>query len=429
MLYEDYDIIIIGGGPAGLAAAIATGRRKTLLVEREERLGGILKQCIHDGFGLLRFGERLSGPEYAHRFITELGKTAVKVKLQTFVSKIERTAEGGFRLLLTNRDGMESVTAKAVILATGCRERTARQAAIHGARPAGVLTAGAAQYYVNIMGQLPGKRCVILGSGDIGLIMARRLTLEGTDVLGVFEAKQTPSGLSRNIVQCLNDFNIPLHVSKTVTRVFGDARVEAVETASVDRDMRPIAGTEETIACDCLILSVGLIPENELAESLGVSLNPATKGPFVDQHSMTMLPGLFSCGNALHVNDLVDYVSESGEEAGKTAAAFVLHPSAYSRSFVDIFPHFFPTADILCVTPQCIDLNHLDEKTALFFRVREERGKTTVSIRREPPAESGADGEEVFRKTYRRLRPPEMEKITLDLRCLQEGEKVTISIL
>jgi thioredoxin reductase len=425
MLYDNYDIVVIGGGPAGLAAALAASSRKTLLVEREEGLGGILKQCIHDGFGLLRFGERLSGPEYAHRFVTELKKTAVNVKLWTFVSKVERTAEGGFRLLLTSRDDMESVAAKALVLATGCRERTARQVAIHGARPAGVLTAGAAQYYVNVMGLLPGKRCVILGSGDVGLIMARRLTLEGADVLGVFEAKPTPSGLSRNIAQCLDDFSIPLYLSRTVTRVFGDARVEAVAIAAVDRYMRPIDGSEETIACDCLVLSVGLIPENELAEDLGVPLDFATKGPFIDQRGMTMIPGLFSCGNALHINDLVDYVSESGEKAGETAAAFSTLPysSAYPRSFAGV------EADdgFLCVTPQYIDLNHLDGETALFFRVRKEMGETVISVRKKTTSGSLAD--ELFRKTYRHLRPPEMEKITIDLRALKEGEKAALSVL
>jgi NADPH-dependent 2,4-dienoyl-CoA reductase/sulfur reductase-like enzyme len=322
-MLSNIDVAIIGGGPAGLAAAIAAERAgaKTMLIEREARLGGILKQCIHDGFGLIRFGEKLSGPEYAHRFIEELKKTDVQIRLQNFVLRILRLTDG-FELVLSGRDGIDRLIAKSLILSTGCRERTARQAAIHGTHPAGVLTAGAAQYYTNILGQLPCRRCVILGSGDIGLIMARRLTLEGAQVLGVYEAKPTPSGLSRNIAQCLNDFDIPLYTNRTITRLFGTERLEAVEIAATDEKMQPVCGTEERIVCDGLILSVGLIPENELAESLGLCIHPATKGPVCDQYCMTEIPGVFSCGNALQVYDLVDYVSENGETAGKNAARF-----------------------------------------------------------------------------------------------------------
>jgi NADPH-dependent 2,4-dienoyl-CoA reductase/sulfur reductase-like enzyme len=320
---DKVDVAIIGGGPAGLAATIAAERAgaKTTLIERENCLGGILKQCIHDGFGLIRFGEKLSGPEYAHRFIEELEKTGTQIRLHNFVLRILRLTDG-FELVLSGRGGIDRLIAKSLILSTGCRERTDRQAAIHGTHPAGVLTAGAAQYYTNILGQLPCRRCVILGSGDIGLIMARRLTLEGAQVLGVYEAKPIPSGLSRNIAQCLNDFDIPLYTNRTVTRIFGTERLEAVEIAATDEKMRPIPGTEERIVCDGLILSVGLIPENELAESLGLSVHPTTKGPVCDQYCMTKIPGVFSCGNALQVYDLVDYVSENGETAGKNAARF-----------------------------------------------------------------------------------------------------------
>jgi NADPH-dependent 2,4-dienoyl-CoA reductase/sulfur reductase-like enzyme len=436
-------VVVIGGGPAGLAAAIAADRAgaRVLLTEREARLGGILKQCIHDGFGLIRFGEKLSGPEYALRFIEELEKTAVEKRLLTFVSGIKKKSTG-FELTLTESGGMKRVAARTLILSTGCRERTARQVSIHGTRPAGVLTAGTAQYYTNILGQLPARHCVILGSGDIGLIMARRLFLEGAEVLGVYEAKPAPSGLSRNIAQCLEDFDIPLHTRKTVTRVFGADRLEAVEIAGVDENMNPIPGTEERIACDGLILSVGLIPENELAEGLGTPIHPVTRGPICDQHNMTLINGLFSCGNALQVNDLVDYVSESGETAGRAAARFAAIAAAdsahdkpgdsaagparkaagsllfWERRFADI------TGDrnILCLSPQKLDLNHIEEETPVYFRAAREREETLLRVR--------AGEKEVFTKKYGRLRPPEMERIALALgdTGLRPGDSVHLTL-
>ena len=397
---KTYDVTVIGGGPAGLAAAISAEKEgaRVLLVEREERLGGVLKQCIHDGFGVIRFGEKLSGCEYATRFIREIHESSVEISCLTFVSDIKKTASG-FLLTLIKRGGLEEVETNSVVLATGCRERTAKQVAIHGSRPSGVFTAGTAQYFLNVMGQIPGKKCVILGSGDIGLIMARRLTLEGSQVLGVYEAKSTPSGLMRNISQCLYDFNIPLHLSKTVTRVHGDARVTGVTLAKVDENMRPIPDTEEYLDCDTLILSVGLIPENELAEKLGVCLDSRTKGAVCDQHYMTMTEGVFSCGNALHVNDLADFVSESGEEAGKNAARYaarerVLIPVSHSSGF-------------LYMVPQRIDLKALDEKAVFFFRADTERKKTCVRVL--------LNGTEIKKKTYPHLRPPEMERLELDL--------------
>lgn len=320
---KEYDVIVIGGGPAGLAAAISAHKNgaRTLLIEREERLGGILKQCIHDGFGLVRFGERLTGPEYAKRFVREFHALKIDSLIQTFVTDIRKN-EGGFTATTVSSRGLDKYRCRALVLATGCRERTARQVSIHGTRPAGVFTAGTAQHFVNLLGQMPTKKCVILGSGDIGLIMARRLTLEGAEVVGVYEVRPEPSGLLRNIMQCLEDYDIPLHLSHTVTRVFGRDRLEGVEVAAVDENMQPLAGTEERIDCDALILSVGLIPENEVAEKLGVTIDPRTRGPLCDENLMTDVAGVFSCGNSLHVSDLVDYVTESGELAGRAAAAY-----------------------------------------------------------------------------------------------------------
>ena len=397
---RNYDVAVIGGGPAGLAAAIAACENgaKTLIIEREEQLGGMLKQCIHDGFGLHRFGEKLAGPEYVERFIDKVRESDIDVMRSTFVSRTAKTADG-FSIVTVNADGMETIACRSIVLATGCRERTAKQVFIHGTRPAGVFTAGMAQHYVNRLGVMPTKRCVILGSGDIGLIMARRLTLEGAQVLGVYEINPTPSGLTRNIHQCLNDYDIPLHLNHTVTRVYGADRLEAVEVCEVDENRKAIPETAQKIECDALIVSVGLIPENELAESLGVELDRHTGGPVCDGQLMTEVEGVFSCGNALHVNDLVDFVSASGEEAGKNAALY----SAESRRCVEI--NFGDEFQYL--VPQKINLNKDNSKTTFYFRSKKVMGKSTLKLI--------IDGKEVWSRKYPFLKPPEMQQISIDM--------------
>lgn len=414
---ERYDVIVLGGGPAGLAAALSSFDKgmNTLIIEREHRLGGILKQCIHDGFGLVRFKEKLTGPEYAERFVQLVREKNIPILLNTFVIKVEKSAAGFELTVVNSQDGVEKIAAKSLILATGCRERTAKQVFINGTRPAGIYTAGTAQHLVNIEGYLPGKQCVILGSGDIGLIMARRLTLEGARVLGVYEAKGIPSGLSRNIAQCLNDFNIPLHLSATITRVFGSDRIEAVEIAKVDENMQPIPGSEEIVACDCVILSVGLIPENEIAEMLGIEIDSATRGPVVDQNFMTSVAGVFSCGNALHVNDLVDYVSESGEIAGENAAEYVRGAPAG-----EYLPIRMAGNDFLYVVPQHINMQAKNQDVILYFRSREVREDMRVTIK---------SGDRVLAaKRYIKLKPPEMERVRLNLKGGPAGGELVIAM-
>ena len=400
---RDYDIVIIGGGPAGLAAAVSakqSGIDSILILERDKELGGILNQCIHNGFGLHTFKEELTGPEYADRFIQQVERLNIEYKLNTMVMDVSTDKKV---TAMNRKEGMFEIQAKAVILAMGCRERPRGALNISGYRPAGIFSAGTAQRLVNMEGYMPGREVVILGSGDIGLIMARRMTLEGAKVKVVAELMPYSGGLKRNIVQCLDDYGIPLKLSHTVVDIKGKERVEGVTLAEVDEKGIPIAGTEEFYSCDTLLLSVGLIPENELSRGMGVEINPVTSGPKVNESLETNLDGVFACGNVLHVHDLVDYVSQEAETAGRNAAAYVKGRGAGDDESREILLN--PESGVRYTVPSTIHTEHMDEELTVRFRVGSVYRNCFVSVY--------FDDERVIHRKRPVMAPGEMEELQL----------------
>ncbi len=416
-----YDIVIIGGGPAGLAAAISArenGVESILILERDKELGGILNQCIHNGFGLHTFKEELTGPEYAARFAQKVFELNIEYKLNTMVVDISKD-----RVVTTisKEDGLVEIQAGAIILAMGCRERSRGALNIPGYRPAGIFSAGTAQRLVNMEGYMPGREVVILGSGDIGLIMARRMTLEGAKVKVVAELMPYSGGLKRNIVQCLDDFGIPLKLSHTVVDIDGKDRVKGITLAQVGTDGKPIKGTEEYIPCDTLLLSVGLLPENELSRGLGVDLSMITSGPIVNESLETSIEGVFACGNVLHVHDLVDYVSEEAAMAGKNAAKYILNKDKDNVCAADIV--IKGESGVRYTVPSTVNTDRMEETLTVRFRVGNVYKNSYVSVY--------FDEERVSRRKKMVLAPGEMENIVLKKKDLlaRDGLKaITIKI-
>ena len=418
---KTYDIVIVGGGPAGLAAAVAAkeaGNDNILILERDHELGGILNQCIHNGFGLHTFKEELTGPEYAYRFIKQVLDLGIEYKLNTMVMDIaaDKTVTA-----MNREDGMFTIPAKAVILAMGCRERPRGALNIPGYRPAGIFSAGTAQRLVNIEGYMPGREVVILGSGDIGLIMARRMTLEGAKVKVVAELMPYSGGLKRNIVQCLDDYGIPLKLSHTVIDIEGKEHVTAVTIAEVGPDRKPIPGTEERYTCDTLLLSCGLIPENELSRAAGVNMSPVTSGPVVNESLETNIPGVFACGNVLHVHDLVDYVSEEAKRAGQNAVKYINDGcrDENSKNVIELVA----TDGARYTVPSTINVDRMDDLLTVRFRVGDVYKNSFVSVY--------FDDERIMHNQKRIIAPGEMEQIILRKSQIAEHEglkKITIRI-
>ena len=414
---KQYDLVIVGGGPAGLAAAVAAkdnGIDNILIIERDKELGGILNQCIHNGFGLHTFKEELTGPEYASRFIDQVLERNIEYKLNTMVMDIaaDKTVTA-----MNREDGMFQINSKAVILAMGCRERSRGALNIPGYRPAGVFSAGTAQRLVNMEGYMPGKKVVILGSGDIGLIMARRMTLEGAEVKVVAELMPYSGGLKRNIVQCLDDFGIPLKLSHTVVDIEGKNRVEAVTIAEVGPDRKPIAGTEIRYECDTLLLSCGLIPENELSKSAGVALNPITSGPIVGDNLETNIDGVFACGNVLHVHDLVDYVSQEASAAGKNAAMYILNGKKADAKRIEIVAE----GGVRYTVPKYVRPEEMEDNLTVRFRVGDVYKNCAIATyyddelisKRKRPVMAPGEMEQVILSKKKLAEYPELQKITI----------------